>query len=110
MRRKFKHSGQYLTELALCLAIMSAAILAMRIYAQRAFQARYKDGPDYLFSRIEEATHQTNLRRQYDPYYQESFTQETKEANITRGFPDFSLNQTTTRSGWQRVGVPGSSD
>lgn len=110
--RKLKISGQNLSELALCFAIITAAILSMRIYVQRSLQAKYKAGVGYLCSEIEEEavtkgiSHLSNITRQYDPYYRESSKTETKEAGsyVVLGFPNTSINQTTNRSGWEKVG------
>jgi len=109
--------GQSLTELALGLAMVVALILTMRIYIQRSLQARYKVGVDYLFSEIKEHaaapgsiinptdTDFTGIKTQYDPYYRESNITETKpEGSFSSvGFPDTSMDQTTTRTGWEKT-------
>lgn len=109
---KLKISGQNLTELALCFATIIAVILIMRIYVQRSLQAKYKAGVGYLCSKIEqeavtkEISHLSNIPRQYDPYYRESSKTETKQAGsyVILGFPNTSINQTTNRFGWEKIG------
>ena len=110
--RKLKISGQNLTELALYFAIITAAILSMGIYVQRSLQAKYKTGVGYLCSKIEQEavtkgiSNLSDIPRQYDPYYRESSITETKEPGsyVILGFPETSLNQTTNRTGWEKVG------
>lgn len=106
---KFKSRGESLSELALCLAVITAAVMGMHIYIQRSLMARYKDGAGYLFSKIEEEAvarsivNLTNLKPQHDPYYQESNMTETKNSEITTGFPNTVVNETLSQSGWQKV-------
>lgn len=114
--RKLKAKGQSLAELALCLAVMSAVIIAMRLYLIRAFQAKYKQGTSYVFSKInEQAASQgqagfSDAATQYDPYYSESTSTQTTDGSQTGGFPDSSVDQIITRSGVQSVGVPRHND
>lgn len=108
--RRVKTRGQSLTEVALCLAAVVAIIMTVRIYIQRSLQARYKGGADYLISEIKNtATDKgvpnfTKIKQQYDPYYRESDTIEVKSGSSATGFPDTSIDQTTTRSGWEKTG------
>jgi len=114
--QKFRISGQHLTEFALCLAGVSATILMMRLYAVRSLQARYKAGPDYVFSQIEQEAVRKgeadlqNLKTQYDPYYTESVTWENRTGNSTIGFPQSAVNQASVRADWQKVNAPGNAD
>jgi len=107
--RRIKPRGQSLTEVALCLAVVIAIIMTIRIYIQRSLQARYKGGADYLISEIKNtAANQGNanvssIKQQYDPYYRESDTTEVKSGASTTGFPDTSIDQTVTRSGWEKT-------
>lgn len=99
--------GQSLTELSLCLVMIAAIILTMRIYIQRSLQAKYKAGADYLISEIKNtAVDQGNanigsIKQQYDPYYRESNISEVKSGNTSVGFPKTTLGQTVTRTGWE---------
>lgn len=99
----------------MCLAVIAAAIAGMQIYLQRGFQARYKAGADYMFSHIEEQaraagnitnTNLTNINqhRQYDPYYQSSNMTVSTNIENSLGFPNSTINETTTRSGRQSLG------
>ena len=114
--QKIRVSGQHLTEFALCLAVVSATILMMRLYGQRSLQARYKSGADYVFLEIEQEAAKIgnanlqNLKTQYDPYYTESLAWENRTADSTGGFPHTSINQTVRRMGWQKVNAPGNAD
>lgn len=99
--RKLKTQGQYLTEYAVVLTVSIAAIVGVQIYVQRSLQARFKQGVDYSLS---QGT-QTNLSiRQYEPYYAGSEMTETRNSDITGGFPEAAINQTTQRQGWQKIG------
>ncbi len=94
--------GQNLTEFVLCLAVIAAVITGMQLYTQRALQARYKDGVDWLFSKINQGGAAVNS--QYEPYYQES--ERAQEHNRTSNkLADGSIvtNSTATNSGWQRI-------
>lgn len=105
MLGKPKISGQYLAELAICLAVTSTAFLALQIYLQGVFQARYAAGPACLFAQIEKEAakqgkaHLQNLATQYEPDYLQS--------NITQTNSGTSTDQTITRSGWEKVTAPG---
>lgn len=109
---RFKRKGQNLSEFTLCLAVISLAFVGMQIYLQRSFQAKYKSGADYLFSQIEQEAilqghaNLTSLNRQYDPYYRESYMNDTKTSDLTQGFPNTSVNATNRRSGWEMVYAP----
>lgn len=112
-----KTSGQNLAEFALLLAVISAAILGMQLYLQRSFQARLKAaGPDYLSSTIEqEAANTTNLtnftlEQQYDPYYATSNMTESKNNTSSIGFPRISVQEESSRSGWQKTGTVADAD
>ena len=100
-----KFQGQSLTELSLCLAMVVAIIMTMRIYIQRSLQAKYKAGADYLISEIKNAAisqgnaNISNIKQQYDPYYQESNTSETHSVSSTVGFPNTTVDQTMNRIG-----------
>lgn len=77
---------------------------------QRSIQAKYKAGADYMISEIRnEALERgingfSDMKSQYDPYYRESNTTESKTANTTTGFPYTSINQVTNRIGYEKTG------
>ena len=106
---KPKISGQSLSEFALILAVVAGVISGMQIYVQRGLQARYKNGMNYVISRIEEGarveniTGLSNISRQYEPYYREFFNSVSANSKDTIGFPRAIVNETTSRSGWERV-------
>ncbi|MDD5196837.1 MAG: hypothetical protein WC937_02720 [Candidatus Omnitrophota bacterium] len=105
--RGLKLPGQSLTELSLCLVMIVAIILTMRIYIQRSLQAKYKAGADYLISEIKNtAATQGNanissIKQQYDPYYRESNISEARSGNTSVGFPETTLDQRVIRTGWE---------
>ncbi|MDD2679216.1 MAG: hypothetical protein PHO03_00220 [Candidatus Omnitrophica bacterium] len=107
--RVFALRGQSLTELAILLVAVVGIILTMRIYLQRAMQAKYKAGPDYLVSEIKNAAAEkgaagvSGIKQQYDPYYRESSVAETRSGSSSVGFPETSIEQTSTRSGWEKT-------
>lgn len=109
----FKNKAQHLTEVVLILAMVTATFMVMRLYIMRWVQARYKDAPDYMISKVEAearargVANLQNLKTQYDPYYNESEMTETREGDSTRGYPDSSVNMTMNRTGYQKVNVPG---
>ena len=112
---RFKTEGQNLTELALCLAMVVALIMTMRVYIQRSLQAKYKAGAGFLTSEIKSHaaapggiinatdTDFAIMKQQYDPYYRESEITETRSANSKVGFPETKPDQTITRTGWERA-------
>lgn len=89
----------------MCLVMIVAIIMTIRIYIQRNLQAKYKAGPDYLIAEIKNtAAGQGNanissIKQQYDPYYRESNITESRSGASTVGFPNTTINQTITRTG-----------
>ena len=59
--RKAQNTAEY----ALLIALVVAAIIAMQTYAQRALQARIRDGAQYLIGQ----TNGMGTTAQYEPYY-----------------------------------------
>jgi hypothetical protein len=108
--RQFRVSGQSLVELAVCLTVVTIAIVGMQLYVRRNLQAKYKQGADYLFSQIREAGGAANAAQlsgaihQYEPYYAESEFVVAK--NAVTDLPWLVLDQNTVRSGWSKVGPP----
>ncbi len=99
-----------MSEFALILAVSVGVISTMQIYVQRGLQARYKQGVNYAFSRIEaEAAlkgvdNLTDIAvEQYEPYYRQAFTSVETNSENTIGFPTATINETAARSGWESV-------
>lgn len=111
-----KISGQSLSEFALILAVAAGVISGMQIYIQRGLQARYKQGVNYAISQIQEEgaakgiDSLSAISSQYEPYYRESFSSVRSTSDDTVGFPNSTTNQTTTRSGWERVNSANNAD
>jgi Flp pilus assembly pilin Flp len=103
MMRRFRISGQNLAEYAVCLTVVAMAVVGMQIYLQRSLQARYKQGVDFVFSKMRDAGAAPALE-QYDPYYRQASINEETHRNVTMGFPYSSLDTTVNRTGWQNIG------
>ena len=96
---KSRGLGQSLTELAICVIVISSAFIAMQLYVQRSIQARYKGGVDYCLSSIQ--AQDSSLRKQYDPYYETASYKESKNSTMLKGFPDRTVTEVSTRTGGQ---------
>lgn len=109
---KARNVGQNLAELALCLAVISAVIAGMSIYVKRAMQARYKEGSNYVVSQLQATGggEFQNIKGQYDPYYNESSYTDNFNGTRTGGYPNSSVDMTSTRTGSSSVGLPGEND
>ncbi len=71
--------GQNTAEYALLIALVVAGIIAMQQYAQRALQARVRDASVYMKTQ----TNTIGVSVQYEPYYQQSnydVTRDTTES------------------------------
>lgn len=68
--------AQNTAEYALLIALVVAGIVAMQSYAQRALQARVRDSAQYMASQ----TNSLGSSVQYEPYYQKSDYQVTKNS------------------------------
>jgi len=114
--QRIRSRGQGLTELAIYLTVVVAAILTMRLYMQRSLKAKYKAGADYLITEIEQNAADkgiaglTNIKHQYDPYYRESNTSEIKTGESSVGFPETLINQTVSRTGWEKTNSASDAD
>jgi hypothetical protein len=105
---KVRRSGQSLTELAVLIAAVTAAILGMQLYLRRGLQARYKGGMDYFFEKVKQSG--GNIYHQYVPYYYEAERSEVSSSNIVQGYPDSGETSTTTQSGWTLTGPADEAD
>ncbi|MGD0336990.1 MAG: hypothetical protein ABSB18_07860 [Candidatus Omnitrophota bacterium] len=104
MRRK--KTGQSLTEIALLVATIAAALTGMSLYLQRSLQQRYRQGAGFVFySIIGCVSDPANLSKQYEPYYHESSIQEEHRANETSGWPNRTRNATINQTGWDYTSV-----
>jgi hypothetical protein len=103
--RRLKRPGQSLTELAVLIATVTAAILGMQLYVQRGLQARHKGGMEYFFNKIEQSA--GKIYHQYEPYYWEGSRSVTTDSNTLRGYPDSAENSVSTQSG---LGLTGSAE
>lgn len=113
-----KALGQNLTELALCLAVVTTALVSMQLYLQRGAQVRLKQGTDYALTgygeymlKQEKKDTPANLKlwqgikRQFDPKYSGStMWTRTDRSNIKAGFPHSRKDQEWTRWGSEKSG------
>lgn len=102
--RKLRVLGQNVTEYAIILTVLVLAIVGIQTYVKRGLQARYKQGADYVFSDIRQASGKAGAVNQYDPYYSGSSITENRSSEVTVGVPESRIDQRVTRSGWQRIG------
>ena len=101
-----QQKGQSLTEVALLVAMVAAALTGITLYLQRSMQQRYREGVTYVFDKIKGCvTDPVNVTKQYDPYYHTSYTQENRRSNETTGFPNHTRNSTVNQSGWEYTSV-----
>ena len=82
---KNKH-GQNTAEYALLIALVVAGIIAMQQYAQRGLQARVRDASVFMAdtarqSAAADAPVQMGATKQYEPYYQQSDYQVTRDSS-----------------------------
>lgn len=105
--RKLRHYGQNLVEIAVVIALVVGVFTSMLLYLQRSFQARYKAGADYVQRELANAEPAyAGLPRQYDPYYSESWKEEIRSYNTLSGYPDTSVNDTSTSRAWVKTDIP----
>jgi hypothetical protein len=91
--------SQSLTEFAILLVVVTTAIVMMRFYVQRSLQARYRAGVESVF-----LSTGGNIT-QYEPYYTEQLQLNVAEQGvIVRGYPNSTVNTTTSRSGAKTLG------
>jgi hypothetical protein len=109
--RKLGNCGQNLVEVAVIFALVVGVFATMQLYLQRAFQARYKAGADYVHRELAKAVPAyAGLPKHYDPYYSESLVEDSAVYSTLRGYPDSSVNDTTRRKIWMKTDIPGESD
>lgn len=78
---KLSPKGQSLTEYALIFSVVLAALIAMQTYVKRGLQGRYREATDTVVSGLRQATGNSTLPLQYEPYYRESEISATSNRN-----------------------------
>ena len=102
---RLRVSSQSLTEYALCLVMVTAAIMAMRMYVQRSISARYRTS---VVSVLESTGAPVT---QYEPYYHTSVQTSTAEQGVTTGGSTSStVDVTTNHSGTRHIGPASGAD
>ena len=93
--------GQSTAEYAILIAVVVAAVVAMQTYTQRSLQARMRDASQYLTK----TTSNLGNTDQYEPYYQKSDYNTTKDSAdskiLTPGTVASTSATNRTRSGSQ---------
>lgn len=97
--------SQSLTEFALCLVVVTTAIMAMKIYVQRSISARYRAAVGSVLQSTGAPV------TQYEPYYHTSVQTSTAEQGVTTGgYPHSSEDITTNRSVLRNIGPASDAD
>jgi hypothetical protein len=97
--------SQSLTEFALCLVVVTTAIVVMKIYVQRSISARYRAGVGSVLENIGAPS------TQYEPYYQIRADLTIAEQGVTTGgYPNKTADMTTDRSGSKTIGPVSDAD
>lgn len=102
--------AQSLSEYALVLSLVFAALVAIQLYVRRGVQARLKDATDTPMSLAQQANPDKKLFFQYEPYYSEYETEvgllKTDKKSRSEGEfrKDFDIDSRVT-TGTYKVGV-----
>jgi len=91
--------AQNTAEYALLIALVVAGIIAMQQYAQRALQARVRDAGTYMAS----TTNTIGTSVQYEPYYQQSNYEVTRDSAENKKLDTSTVAQDST-SNRERTG------
>lgn len=78
-----QRKGQHLSECALILSLVLAALIAMQTYVKRGLQGRYRDATDRVVSALQEATGDSSFPLQYEPYYTHKSGETTSDITTT---------------------------
>jgi hypothetical protein len=100
LRKLFNRKGQNTAEYAILISLVIAGIIAMQTYAQRALQARVRDGSQFMV----ENTSGIGATDQYEPYYLDKTMNNTLDSTEGRnlaagGTSENTLNSTAGRTG-----------
>lgn len=95
-----KKKGQNTAEYAILISLVIAGIIAMQTYAQRALQARVRDGSIYM---TEQTSSVLGTTQQYEPYYLENNYSKTTNDQTIKGIDGnattVDTNNEATRNG-----------
>lgn len=109
-KRLDRKRGQNLTEFAICLSVVIAALAGMQLYVQRGLQARHKDGVEFLFNKIEQeaadknVSQLKNINRQYEIDYRDAELTETNKTKAAGGLYDTKRYSESERFGEEQAG------
>ena len=92
--------GQNTAEYALLIALVVAGVIAMQTYTQRSLQAKMRDAGQYLTKGADTAIPGVAATDQYEPYYQNSSYQVSKDSseNKIQGAGTVAQTSTSNRS------------
>ncbi len=109
------HRGQSTAEYAIVFAVVLAALVGMQIYVKRGMNARLKDASDSsvdaLWTKLGKTGTPAATDAQYEPYYassdydinqKASHREKVEEGGVVK---KEQVDETTTRSGSQTIGV-----
>ena len=97
--------SQSLTEFALCLVVVTTAIMAMKIYVQRSISARYRAAVGSVLQSTGAPV------TQYEPYYHTSVQISAVEQGVTTGGSTSStVDITTDRPVLRNIGPASGAD
>ena len=100
-----KTEGQNTAEYAILIALVVAGVIAMQTYTQRSLQAKMRDAGKYLSTSADTQLNGLNASEQYEPYYQSSTYNVTKDTSENKRQAAGTVAQDTTsnrsRSGSQ---------
>ena len=104
----YRHKGQHLAEYALILSLVFAAFIVMQTYVRRGLQGRYRDATDKVVSALKEATGDSSLPLQYEPYYTDSEITTTAEEDKVEtvslgGSKQTTIDSATERKGYEKI-------
>jgi hypothetical protein len=99
LRKMLNKKGQNTAEYAILISLVIAGIIAMQTYAQRALQARVRDGSQFMVTN----TNTIGATDQYEPYYLNKSMNKTLNSTESRNLADTATNvgldSTATRTG-----------
>jgi len=92
-----KKRAQSINEFSILLLVIVGAIVGMKLYVQRALQARYKDGVCFAISKVRENVPADYVYTQFDPSNSQntSTTTEHRDYNIMQGYPKSTAEEHT---------------
>lgn len=86
MIRKLRKKAQTTAEYAILIGLVVAAVLAMQVYVKRGINAKVRDAVDIFTNLNGTANVGLGTTRQYEPYYENSNTNQVANQVSSEGF------------------------